>query len=483
MPSSENPASLQDGPKVLKKPGYSNPAFKAMGIPSLRLPSRNWMIFWTVLTVSVSGIVYDKQQQKKIVKKWCETVQPLSEEKFPVNEVPRKVTVFVAPPPSDYLDTSMSVWRRFIKPVLYSSGVDYEVFTEEKQGPIRAEVAERIRELRRELIKHEEELKHLEDERKIWSRCKRVLSSKFKHTRSSEELDQEMEKVAAEKFKAEFDYKNLLGVYYKSKNRSSKVVAEDALVSNPEMAGGVICIGRGAYKEYIEGVHEGILGPLEPATTTSTRTEADLEETPALPETLSEVVQTEEIDKNSNEGSENSTPGAEAVPPPHENTEDENLKDANVDPETPAKPKPVPKPYISPKDYQSADLPQEFSSPNVVRDLGTGVPALFYQPILVIPMPNLVGFLNIPERIYRYYRKRYLAEEYCKAAASCVLQKVRPFDSTNDLNAAKTEENDWPKKWVQQGMEKDSPWVQELQGDHRVLEKLSVYDPLLIEKE
>ncbi|KAM3159946.1 Mitochondrial import inner membrane translocase subunit TIM54 [Lachancea thermotolerans] len=482
MSSSENPKPPQDGPKILKKPGYSNPAFKAMGIPTLRLPSRNWMIFWTVLTVSVSGIVYDKQQQKKIVKKWCKTVEPLSEEKFPVNEVPRKVTVFVAPPPSDYLDTSMSVWRRFVKPVLYSSGIDYEVFTEEKQGPIRAEVAERIRELRRELIKHEEDIKRLNDEKKIWNRCKRALTGKLQHMRSSEGLDQEIEKAAAEKFKAEFDYKNLLGVYYKNKNKSNKVVAEDALVSSPEMAGGVICIGRGAYKEYIEGVHEGVLGPLEPTATTNAQTEAASEKAPALPEVLSGATQTEAKVENSNEVSENATPNTETALT-NESAEAESAKDPDLDPEGSAKPKPVPKPYISPKGYESAELPQELSSPNVARDLITGIPALFYQPILVIPMPNLVGFLNIPERIYRYYRRRYLAEEYCKAAASCVLQKVRPFDGTTDLDTAKSEENDWPKKWVQQGLEKDSPWVQELQGDRRVLEKLTVYDPSLIKEE
>ena len=28
-------------------------------------------------------------------------------------------------------------------------------------------------------------------------------------------------------------------------------------------AGGIICVGRGAYKEYLSGVHEGLLGPLE----------------------------------------------------------------------------------------------------------------------------------------------------------------------------------------------------------------------------
>ncbi|SCU82320.1 LADA_0C04456g1_1 [Lachancea dasiensis] len=468
MSGEEGSKSASVAGNAMKKPGYTNPAFKAMGIPPLRLPSRNWMLFWTVLTVSVSGIVYDKHQQKKITQKWCKVVEPLSQRKLAVHEKPRKITVFIAPPPSDYLDTSMGIWRRYVKPVLYSSGVDYEVFTEEKQGLIRVEVAERIRELRRELIKHEAELRRYEEEAKLWNRCKRALSQGLNQLKSKEEIDEEKEKLLALKFKAEFDYKNLLGVFLNNPRRDLEVVSEDALVSNPTMAGGVICIGRGAYKEYMDGLHEGILGPLSPAKENSSPKE-EVSQSASL---VDHELETEEVTKPL----EDSTPAPTSI----ESTKDE-ITAEKTDSETTELPKPIPKPYISPEDYAQAKLPKELTSGGTIREFGSDVPAIFHQPVLVLPMPNLVGFLNIPERIYRFYRRRYAAEAFCKATSSCVLQKIRPFEPSMDLDLAKFEENDWPKKWIKEGESKGSEWVRELKGDDRVLSKLSVFEPSLTE--
>ncbi|CEP63333.1 Tim22-complex subunit TIM54 LALA0_S07e07734g [Lachancea lanzarotensis] len=464
MATSDTPTAnaAADVVTKVKKPGYTNPAFKAMGIPPLRIPSRNWMIFWTVLTVSISGIVYDKRQQKKITDKWCKAVEPLSKEKLAFNEKPRKITVFIAPPPSDYLDTSMTVWRRFVKPVLFSSGVDYDVFTEEKQGLIRAEVAERIRKLRRELLDNEAELKRLENERRLWSRCKTAISKGLKYVKAAEELDEEQEKALAVKYKTEFDYRNLLGVYYKNPDRDLNTVDQDALVSDPSMAGGVICIGRGAYKEYIDGVHEGILGPLEPP----------LKEEAAKIET--------EIQKSAQEKSEE--PLTEPTPV-EETVEEKQGAPASADgEETPEAPKPVPQRYIYPNEYSDANFPSELSTSKVIRELESQTPAIYLQPILVLPMPNLSGFLNIPERIYRFYRTRYVADSFCKATTSCVLQKVRPFSSSIDLNLAVAEEADWPKKWVEQGKEKGSEWVSELKGDDRVLNLLNVFESSMVDE-
>lgn len=429
------------------------------------------MIFWTVLTVSVSGVLYDKQQQKKITKKWCELVEPLSKEKFAVNTSPRKVTVFIAPPPSDYLDTSMSVWKRFVKPVLYSSGIDYDVFTEEKQGLIRYEVAERIRELRRELLKHEEELRQLESEARLWNRLRKMMVQGVNYFKSAEQIDEAKEKLLAEKFKREFDYKKLLGVYYKNQNSNTEFISEDALVSDPAMAGGVICIGRGAYKEYIAGLNEGILGPLEAPNETPTKSEGELQQDTEA--THSDLKPTSEPADAEDQSQVSGTNDSESTPNPKTEDDSENTE----------KPKLLPKPYIFPDNYKDASIPAELSSLATVREVDSKIPALFHQPIVVLPMFNLVGFLNIPERIYRFYRRRYLADMYCRAAASCVLQKVRKFDHNSDLDLAKDEEEDWPKKWVQQGKEKESPWVQELKGDYRVSAMLNVFEPSMISDE
>ena len=53
--------------------------------------------------------------------------------------------------------------------------------------------------------------------------------------------------------------KDVLGLYYLKERIDAR--EDDEL--NPMEAGGVICIGRGAYKEYMTVVDEGLLGPLE----------------------------------------------------------------------------------------------------------------------------------------------------------------------------------------------------------------------------
>ncbi|AET40679.1 Tim22-complex subunit TIM54 Ecym_6299 [Eremothecium cymbalariae DBVPG len=465
MTSKEGSSAITDG---AKRAGYSNPAFKAMGIPTLRLPGRNWMIFWAVLSAGVSGVVYDKYQQRQISNKYINMVQQRSLEHMDTWMKPRKITVFVAPPPSDYLDTSLKVWRRYLKSILYNAGVDYEIITEERQGLIRFEVAERIRRLRREILDTEARLKKAEEEQRWVNR----LRSWWLKERISEE---EAENLKAEKYRKEFTYKQLLGVFYKNDVlKAQGVVSEDVLVAEPVLSGGVICIGRGAYKEYISGIHEGILGPLEaPQNTkiaepfagesrqTSDATVAAAETTTTSTTAAENVeiiavdAQVDSAQSDSNHASDNTSDG--------EGEKEESTKSP-------------PAPYISYKDYANAELPRELSS-EVVKDPLTNVPALFHQPILVVQVPNLVGFLQIPKRIYRFYTRRYYAEQCCKAATSMVFQYTKPFNPETDLDLAKSEEEDWPNYWVKQGHERQSEWVQELYGDNRVLSSLHLIDP------
>lgn len=403
---------------------YTNPAFRAMGIPPLKFPSRNWMLFWSVVTVSVSGILYDKQKQKHIREHYKGIVEPRADKPLDVNVRPRKITVFIAPPPNDYIDTSLKIWRRYIKPILYFAGVDYEVIKEEKQGVIRTEVANRIRSVRKQIID---------------SSTQEVLIQN--NVAPLDEYDPEQ----AKKFKAEFDYRDIIGIFH---HRPKPLVKdEDSLASSPTLSGGVICLGRGAYKEYISGLHEGLLGPLKP-----------LQEPPASDEPMLEPKQVEHaIEYNDKDhvppiASDDSTAKLE---------EKISVKEADgeyndgMEEQKPAKEANVLKPFISPDEYSNVELPQELSlsSPDaLIRDPNTNVPILLHQSVLVIPVPNLIGFLNFPERIYRFYQKRYYCESVCSAVTKLVEQQdVRPFNHPQDLSLGIEEEADWPKSWVKEG--------------------------------
>ena len=109
-PSKGSTPNVEGAEKVNKPPvkkGWSNPALRMMGIPKISLPSRNWMIFWTLLASVGGGVAYDRYQQKQIRKKWMEKFEPLGEEAYRTDRIPRKLSVFIAPPPNDYLDSSM----------------------------------------------------------------------------------------------------------------------------------------------------------------------------------------------------------------------------------------------------------------------------------------------------------------------------------------------------------------------------------------
>ncbi|QLG72132.1 hypothetical protein HG535_0C04860 [Zygotorulaspora mrakii] len=440
-------------PKV--KPGYTNPAFRAMGIPPLKLPSRNWMIFWSVVTVSVSGILYDKQKQKQIRNHYQDIVKPLANEPIDVNLRPRKITVFIAPPPNDYLDSSLKIWRRYIKPILYYAGVDYEIVQEEKQGMIRTEVANRVRAVRRQLLEARNQEKPLSHEG----------TSKNEFI-PLDEYDPEQ----AKRFKANFDYRNVIGPFL---GKDKPVVTEADSLTPSELSGGVICLGRGAYKEYITGLHEGLLGPLEAPVKVRVANADDKQssqiqsaETNVACETITES-QSEEpnvgADSNANEDEKHS--------------EEEHSEEKQSEKDSKSK---ISKPFITPADYANVEIPHELSlsgQSSVVRDPKTNIPLLLHQPVLAISVPNLVGFLKIPERIYRFYRKRYYCEEVCSAVTDLVVQKnIRPFSHPQDLGLAIEEEDDWPKSWVKEGLKRQSEWTSDLKDDPRIVEYVTLYN-------
>ncbi|CAI4044707.1 hypothetical protein SUVZ_10G1440 [Saccharomyces uvarum] len=457
-----------------RKPGYTNPAFKALGVPTLRLPSRNWMIFWSVLTVSIGGLAYDKYQQRQILKRATGFVEPLAEEVLEVDRIPRKITVFIAPPPNDYLESSLKVWRRYIKPVLYHAGLDYELVEEDRQGTIRTNVANRIRQLRKELVaQKDEQLPNGSKPVKATVESKNSLSSRissllpFSRTSSVDPADDEpFDPEIGEKFKKNFDWRNVIGVFYTTP-KPTDIISEDSLVEDPILSGGVICLGRGAYKEYIAGIHEGLLGPIE----------REIEVTEATEPKITEVPEIKVIKANADEPNPATLPDAKNDTDSAETKVDDDLK-LNEEKAT-EELQLFLKPFITPDQYPELQIAPELQTADgkFIRNPDTNIPLLINQPLLVIPIPNLIGFTTIPTRIYRFYQKRFYVEDVCSNVVNCARQThIRPFDISKDIDMAKEEEKDWPQNWIKQGKEKNSEWTQELECDPRVAEHMSVYE-------
>ncbi|KAL7799178.1 mitochondrial import inner membrane translocase subunit Tim54 [Trichoderma ceciliae] len=389
------------GSSSAPKPRPRNPVFKMMGLPALprKLPSRNWLIFWAVSSSIAAAIIYDKREKNRATAKWRRAVAPLSKELLPnASQLPRKLTVYLEAPPGNSLRTAQDHFIEYVKPILAASGLDWEFVQGRQQGDVRAAVAEKIR------------------------------RSRKAHERPDEELPQTDEAIVEEQRKK---------------------------IGLPDYEGirGDIVIGRHTWKEYVRGLHEGWLGPLDP---------------PPLP-----VVETLE-DKPEPESSP--TEGDGDKKPEDKKPEEEEKKD-----EAPKRP-PQPRPHNSPDDYPSAALP--FS-----------IPAEF-SPSAPIAFPHRLGFRHTFVRLGRFLTRRHLADDIGRQVAAVCFAAARDWREADgqfeQQLVLKHEESDWPKFVWKDGPEaaaddaekekkaaeppKEKIWASSLVVDPRIVERMRRFE-------
>ncbi|KAG5359327.1 Mitochondrial import inner membrane translocase subunit TIM54 [Yarrowia sp. E02] len=539
------PKNGASGAKQPPKPGYTNPALRAMGIRQLRLPSRNWLIFWSVLGSISGGIYYDRHERKKVRQQYKDAVAYLGERPLGGLEIPRKITVFVAPPPGDYLDHVLTHFRAYIKPILTAAALDFEVKQESRQGEIRYVVAEGIRNYRREqlglpkvpsrlMVDEEEYNKAVADQN---AEVERLKAGREKHTNPNPTF-QAFNSINNRPGAPSNEPEDLMSLSVAGTIAQEQLDKEITakLEFNPES--GVICVGRGAYKEYLAGLHEGWLGPLEdPRPDEDDRkvyeefpnrekddddalglVKSEPETTPVQPlETVTPVQSISESISHSGDvtavtdveqtaaGPEDVVTETVSTPAPASDKPKplSEMSPSEWDPKAPLpeiKRKPVPKPYIRPDEYSEAELSEFYArgfenastahstvssninqQPNDLNSpAGSGtafVDQFFFSPIAVIPHRHIMGFMNTPHRIVRYFNKRAVADEVGAATVVAVTGDTRPFDCQKDPELLASEEFDWPSKWVKKGQDNGSEWVQPVVVDQRVMEKVKVYQP------
>lgn len=250
------------------------------------------MIFLTVVGSFTTAIVYDRQQKKRIQKKWCDLVAHQAQEMLPVNQLRRKLTVVISAPPGDSMRPSRDFFREYIKPVFNASAIDYEVIEGRKEGDVRYGVAEKIRRERR--------------------------SKGEKGTGSDEE------EAAAEE---------------EAEDIVQTVRTARGILPEPGVKGDVV-LGRHTWKEYIAGVHEGWLGPL-----TKPHKPASPDDSPP---------QTQPAPASATDSSEStSAPKSDDDPKQTESKDGEAKKDEAKKDEAKEDPRAA---YLQTTDYESAPL-------------------------------------------------------------------------------------------------------------------------------
>ncbi|KAK4237447.1 mitochondrial import inner membrane translocase subunit Tim54 [Achaetomium macrosporum] len=341
-----------------------------LGLPALprKLPSRNWMIFWTVSSVIAGAIIYDKREKKRAIAKWSHAVEHLAKEPLadPLGLAqPRKLTIYLSSPPGDGLRVAQDHYTEYVKPILAASGLDWEFVQGRREGDVRAYVAERVRRFRRDL-------------------------------ESNGEPDPDKQPTKEE----------IIDAFRKARG-----------IKDYEGVRGDIVIGRHTWKEYLRGLHEGWLGLLAP---------------PPEPEPLLPAATASEQDK-----------------PAEEKPTEEEKK--------PKRP-PQPRPHNTTADYPTSILPSY--TPNE------------FAPSAPIREPHLLGFLNTPTRMYRFFNRRKLADEIGREVAAVCLCTYREFrqlaadsdtaspTSTGDQPALyeQQKELEWEEKdWVKSVWKEDDP--------------------------
>lgn len=370
----------------------------------MRLPSRNWMIFLSITGSWTAAVMYDRRERKRIQQKWAKVVEHIAQEPLDTHQLPRKLTVMISAPPMDGIVTARDHFNEYVKPILVAAALDWDAIEGRREGDVRAGLAERIRKLRK----------------------KRGESS-------SEPPEEDLEETIA-------GLRERSGVYE---------------WSGP---GGDIVIGRHTWKEYVRGLHEGWLGPIDDPAPADVQTETS-EENSTAPTPQSTTSSTD-----STAGLKvvhASTDDASPMAAPQESTLEEAEKPKE---EEKPKKKKQPQPFITTTEYENASL-----SPYCPQALG---------PTAIVPLPHLLGFFNFPIRMYRFLNRRHIADTVGRETAAAVLGVYRPFETSGEKPEQEEllayEEPDWHKtvKKREDGETRERTWLDEMVLDPRVAERM-----------
>jgi import inner membrane translocase subunit TIM54 len=399
-----------------------------MGLPNfrLKLPSRNWSIFLTIVGSWSAAVIYDRREKKRIQKRYGKLVSHLAQETIDVHELPRKLTVYLSAPPGDGLVPAREHFNEYVKPILVSAALDWDAVEGRREGDVRAGLAERIRKLR-----------------------------KKKGEASNEPIEQDQEELLAE------------------------VREKTGIKEWPGTAGDIV-IGRHAWKEYIRGLHEGWLGPLDPPVQPET--------VPPVPEAPSTTTTPESSSQNTENAPPVAAPGDAPLNEPEKPAEEEKKpaeeEKKPAEEEKKSKKKKQPPPFNSTSDYNNEQL-----SSNCPAEL---------TPTTVVPFPHLLGFLNTPIRMYRFLNRRKIAEDVGRQTAAAVLAYYQHYGAPGELQGMSElstsntgEDSDFDKpKWEQERLlaHEEKEWHKSVRerkdddGKERVWLDDIVLDPRIAER-
>ena len=298
----------------------------------------------------------------------------------------RKITILLAAPPGDSLRIAREHFHEYIKPILVAGAMDWEVIEGRREGEVRAGLAEKIRKMR----KRSGEISRMKDgnEASIEEAIRAI-----RQTMGCREWD---------------------GIR------------------------GELVLGRHTWKEYVRGLHEGWLGPIDPPRpSVSPEVDESSIDPPSSSMPFVDSVGNQPIEQTSSEEQTSGTMKDDTNP----ETDPSSKYSDQIPPRTETKPTPQPSPsppYILPSDYSASP-----TAPTIPSQLG---------PSISLPLPHILGFLNTPKRMYRFLNRRHVANQTGASVAALVLAShSRPYRHTTDFSSAVDPDEASPASTVVEG--------------------------------
>ena len=367
--------------------------------------------------------------------------------------MPRTITIFLSAPPGDGLRAAREHFHEYVKPVLVAGALDWEVIEGRREGEVRAGLASKIRRVRR---------------------------------RSGENVEMQETEETTEDRLEEF--------------------RRGAQIKNWDGVQGDLILGRHTWKEYVRGLHEGWLGPLDPPQSSEPPPNDQTSFSEPFSDTVTSSTPPSPLNASANTST---TSSASPILDPDQSQQEPSIaeqegspqsesptQDPQKSPDKSAPKKSVTPPYILPTVYSISSL-----SPEVPATLA---------PSTVLPFPHLLGFLNTPTRVYRFLNRRHLADETGRSVATLVLASDsrvfhldRNFVSSADPEDANSpsvastdvaeaspvweqekmlleEEVEWHKSaWApntEDSPSRERPWQEKMIIDERIGSRMRVFD-------
>jgi import inner membrane translocase subunit TIM54 len=186
---------------------------------------------------------------------------------------------------------------------------------------------------------------------------------------------------------------------------------------------GILAIGRNAYREVLSGLSKGCDASL-----------AVVEEAPATPAV-----------EGTSDAIGSATVADAAVDEKEQPTSTEVIKEEE---------------YVMPVDEMTEQTVESYFS----------LPDQF-SPIMYIPHVNIIGWSNIPYRLYMWYADHKRIEEVGKYVVAAVLNEKRPMEK-KDADLGQAEKKYWlGDEEVEELLKNDTP----IEIDERIIDKLTTY--------